>query len=246
MGRLSHSFHSDFDRKLIGENSLRWILSNGSNIIAAPAVHQFSNILAELTWRTIIQMVRSFIIEKQVVQEFWYFAVRHATMMLYKVPVRLGLTLTTLFELIHHSKPNSKTLFELFSIRYFNHDTDNAKIRYKMQAHTLYGIAVGRYDRSISIIFYNPITSIYYHPPALGINESRLPMTNFPNSLRFDCGITCGLLRNKTNPIHDPFPPSTCVSIQNNNTPACGTIKNIPIPVSPILITAASSSTEHL
>ena len=28
-GRLPHRFHSDFDRKLIGGNALRWILSNG-------------------------------------------------------------------------------------------------------------------------------------------------------------------------------------------------------------------------
>ena len=57
-GRLSHRFHSDFNRKSIGGNALRWILSNGSNIIAAPAGRQFSNGLAELTWHNIIQMER--------------------------------------------------------------------------------------------------------------------------------------------------------------------------------------------
>ena len=64
--RLPHSFHSDFDRKLIGGNALRWILSNGSNIIATPAGRQSSNGLAELTWRTIIRMARAFITENQV------------------------------------------------------------------------------------------------------------------------------------------------------------------------------------
>ena len=131
-------------------------------------------------------------------------------MMLNQVPGRLGLKLTTPFELVHKSNTDSKTWFELFSIGYFNHDTDNAESRSKLQAHTLDGIAVGRDDRSNSIIFYNPITSSYYRPPAFRIDEPRLPITNFHNSLIFDGGLTCGLLRNKTDPIHEPFPPGTC------------------------------------
>ena len=47
-----------------------------------------------------------------------------------------------------------------------NHDTDIADNRSKLQAHTLDGIAVGRDDSSNSIMFYNPITSSYYRPPA--------------------------------------------------------------------------------
>ena len=101
-------------------------------------------------------------------------------------------------------------------------------------------------DSSNSIIFYNPITSSYYHPPDFRLDESRLPITNFPNSLRFYGGLTFGLLRNNNDLIHEPFPPGTCVSIQHDNAPARGTIKNIPILVSPILKCAASPSTEHL
>ena len=99
-------------------------------------------------------------------------------MMLNQVPVRIGLKITTPFEFVHNSKPESKIWFELFSIRYFKHDTNNADSLSKLQAHTLDVITVGRYDRSKSIIFYNPITSSYYHPTALRINESRLSITN--------------------------------------------------------------------
>ena len=88
-------------------------------------------------------MAQAFITEKQVGREFKYFAVRHAAMMLNQVPGRLGLKLTTPFELVHNSKPNSKTWFELFSIGYYNHDTDNSESRSKLQAHTLDGITVG-------------------------------------------------------------------------------------------------------
>ena len=96
-------------------------------------------------------------------------------MMLNQVRGGLGLTVTTLFEMVHNSKPDSNKWFELFSIGYLNHDTDNAKSCSKLQAHTLYGIAVGRDDRSNSIIFYNPITSSYYRPPDFRIDESILP-----------------------------------------------------------------------
>ena len=63
-GGVPKRFHADFDKKLIGGKALRWILSNKSNIIAAPAGRQSSNGLAERTWRTIITMSRAYITEK--------------------------------------------------------------------------------------------------------------------------------------------------------------------------------------
>ena len=110
-GRLPHRFHSDFDRKLIGGNALQWILSNVSNIITAPDGHQSSNGLVERTWCTLIQMERSFITEKKLGREFWYFAVQHSAMMPDQVPGRLGLKLTAPFDLVHNSKPEYKTRF---------------------------------------------------------------------------------------------------------------------------------------
>ena len=162
--------------------------------------------------------------------------------MLNKVPGRLGLKLTMPLEIVHNSKTYSKTWFELFSIGYFSHDTENSESRSKLKTHTIDGIGVGRYYRSNSIIFYNPITSSYYRPPDFRLDESRLPITNFPNSLRFDGGLTCSLLRNNTDPIHWPFSPCNRVSIQHNDAPARGTIKNVPIPVLPILKCVASPS----
>ena len=60
-------------------------------------------------------MERAFIIENQVGQEFWYFAVRHEEMILNQVPGQIGLKLTTPFELVHNTKLDSNTCFELFS-----------------------------------------------------------------------------------------------------------------------------------
>ena len=104
---------------------------------------------------------------------------------------------------------------------------------------------MGRNDRYKSIIFYNPITSSYYRPQYFRLDESRLPITNFPNSLCFHGVLTCGILINNTDPICEPFPPVTRVFIQHDNAPARGTINNISITASSILKCAASPSIEH-
>ena len=95
--------------------------------------------------------------------------------MLNQVPGRLGQKLTTHFELVHKYKPDSKKWFELYPIRYFYQHIDNTESRSKLQAHTLYEIAVSRYDKSNSITFYNPITFSYYYSPAICLDELRPP-----------------------------------------------------------------------
>ena len=147
-GGVPRRFHSDFDKKLIGGQALKWILSNNSNIKAAPANRQSSNGLAESTWKTIVKMARAYITEKQVGREYWYYAIKHAAHMLNQVPGRLGRKLTTPFELVHNVKPDPRTWFELFSVGYFNHDTDNAELRSKTQAlrHLMALLLVGMID----------------------------------------------------------------------------------------------------
>ena len=237
-------FHTDFDTKLIGGQALKWIHLNKSKVIAANAGRQSSNGLAERTWRTLIQMSRAYITEKQVGREFWFYAISHAASMLNQVPGRLGRKLTTPFELVHNRKPDSKSWFELFSVGYFNHSKDNASSRSKMEDHSLDGIAVGRDDKTNTITFYNPITRSYYRPPAFRLDEGRLPITTFPGSIKYDGGLTCGLMRNRSDPIAEPFPPGTRVTIPRDGSPVKGTIQKIPLITSDIISTAANDSTD--
>ena len=99
-------------------------------------------------------MARTYITEKQLGREYWYFAIVHAANMINQVPGRLGRKLTTPFETVHNKKPDSKTWFELFSVGYFDHTTDNAEKGSKTEDQTLDGIAVGRDDKSNTIIVY--------------------------------------------------------------------------------------------
>ncbi len=86
-------------------------------------------------------MARAYITEKQVGSEFCFFAVAHAARMINQVPGRLGQKLTTPFELVHNVKPDSRTWFELFSIGYFQYQSDHNS-RSKMEDQSLEGIAV--------------------------------------------------------------------------------------------------------
>ena len=109
-------------------------------------------------------MARSYVTDKQVGREFWYYAIAHAALMVNQVPGRLGRKLTTPFELVHGVKPDSKTWFELFSIGYWKQKNDNKESRSNTEDQALDGIAVGRDEQTNTIIFYNPLTKSYYRP----------------------------------------------------------------------------------
>lgn len=53
---LPKKFHTDFDTKVIGGQTLKWIKTNKSRILADPARRQSANGLVERTWRTLIEM----------------------------------------------------------------------------------------------------------------------------------------------------------------------------------------------
>jgi hypothetical protein len=233
-GGLPKCFHSDFDKKLMGGRALRWILDNKSNIKAAPACRQSSNGLVERTWQTLVRMARSYITEKQVGREFWYWAVRHAAMMLNQVPGRLGRKLTTPFELVNNKKLDSKTWFKLFSIGYFPVESKAGEAASASQSHSLDGIAIGRDDKSNTILFYNPITKKYYSPSVFKLEQSHLPVMLYPKNICYDGGFVCGPLRNCTDFITEPFPPGTRVYIPKGDSKVKGTIQNVPLPFSNI------------
>ena len=118
--------------------------------------------------------------------------------MINQVPGRLGHKLTTPFELVHGVKPDASTWFELFSVGFFPHESADGETRSKTQAQTQIGIAVGRDDKANTILFYNPLSKQYYRPPVFKLDEGRLPVSCFPNSLRFEGGMTVGSIRHKS------------------------------------------------
>eukprot|EP00956_Cyclotella_meneghiniana_P015762 scaffold24459_cov75-Cyclotella_meneghiniana.AAC.3 len=159
--------------------------------------------------------------------------------MINQVPGRLGRKLTSPFELVHGVKPDSATWFELFSVGYFPHSSDDGETKSKSQANTLDGIAVGRDEQTNTILFYSPVTKQYYRPAIFKLDESRLPISCFPKSIKFDGGLTCGLVRNRTDPTPEPFPPGTRVTLTRESKTIKGTVANVPLPYASSLVTSS-------
>jgi hypothetical protein len=164
--------------------------------------------------------------------------------MLNQVPGRLGRKLTTPFELVYNKKPDSKTWFEVFSIGYFPVESKAGEAASASQSHSMDGIAVGRDDQSNTILFYSPITKKYYSPPVFKLEQSHLPVMLYPKNIRYDGGFVCGPLRNRTDPVTEPFPPGTRVFVTNNDTKLKGTIQNVPLPFSHIGTTTFVTSSD--
>eukprot|EP00804_Cyclotella_cryptica_P030485 CCRYP_008549-RA/>CCRYP_008549-RA protein AED:0.36 eAED:0.17 QI:0/0/0/0.8/1/1/5/0/922 len=242
-GSVPRTFHADFDKKLIGGSALRWIHSHNSRIKAAPASRQSSNGLVEATWKTIVKMALAYLTEKQMTREFWFYAVKHATRMMNHIPGRMGRRLVCPFELVHGTKPDSTNWFELFSVGFFKTDSSSDGKHSKTQSMSLAGIAVGRDDTSNTILFYNPVTWSYYRPQAFTLDESRLPLAQWPGLIMPDGSLACGLLRNNTDPTPEPFPPGTRVTLVRNDTQIKGTISNVPTPPTSTLIRTAAHPT---
>ena len=73
-------------------------------------------------------------------------------------------------------------------------------------------------------------TKSYYRPPAFCLDEGRFLATNFP-ALKYDGGLTCRSYRDRTDPIPEPFPPGTRVSIEAQDKPSRrGTVQQVPNP----------------
>lgn len=235
-GDVPQCFHTDFDKKLIGGKALRWILEHKSRAIASPSQCQSSNGLVERTWQSLVRMARAFITEKQLGCEYWFYAVKHAALMINQIPGRLGRKLTFPFEMVHGVKPDSSTWFELFSIGYFPHSSENGESKSKSQANSLDGIAVGRDSQTNTVLFYNPVTRQYYRPAVFKLDEGRLPILCFPKSIQFDGGLSCGLVLSNTDPAPEPFPPGTCVTLTRGPLPSKGTFSNVPLPYTMTLL----------
>ena len=230
-GRLAAHFRTDCDAKLLSQQVVSWLRENGSDIASSAAGRQSSNGLVERNWRTMVEMARAYLTEKQMPRSFWFYAIQHAARMMNCIPGKINDALTTPFELIHHSPPDSRLWFPLFSLGYFHHTRDGSVARSGFQAQTMEGIAVGRSTTSNAMVFYNPTTKQYYEPDTYKLDPSRLPSTAFPKTIVYDGGIFADLYRDNNPNVPEPFPPGTRVLVCLHGSTAAseGTISSIPL-----------------
>jgi hypothetical protein len=87
-GSLTWCFYCDCDTKLFGTAISKYLIDNNSKIIAAPAKRQLSTGLVESHWKVMVHMACAYLIEKQMPQTFWFYAITHTTQMMNAIPVR--------------------------------------------------------------------------------------------------------------------------------------------------------------
>ena len=155
--RLPQVMYTDFDPKLLSKMVTSWYNKQMGIILAAPPEQQQQNGLAERTWRTISQMARSYINDKQMPKLFWYWSIKHTSRIQNIFPIKYKDKYTTPYELVFKEKPDYRQLLCLFSTIYFSHSKDNTKQRIT-QAHSLAGIVVGWSEQANRLMVYNPIT----------------------------------------------------------------------------------------
>ncbi len=230
-GCMASHFRTDCDAKLLSHQVVSWLCEHGSDIASSAAGPQSSNGLVERQWRTMVKMARSYLMDKQMPWCYWFQAIQHAARMMNCIPGKVNDALTTPFELIHHSPPDSRLWFPLFSIGYFHHTRDGSVSRSGFQAQTMEGIAVGRSNTSNAMVFYNPTTKQYYEPDTYKLDPSRLPSTAFPKEISYDGGIFAELYRDSNPNIPEPFPPGTSVLVclHGGSRASEATITNIPL-----------------
>jgi hypothetical protein len=82
-------------------------------------------------------MAQAYLTEKQIPQNFWYFAIQQAARMMNVVSRKYTGKLASPFMLIHGVCPDQQAWLPIFPLSYFYHKTDSNALCSKNQAHTL-------------------------------------------------------------------------------------------------------------
>lgn len=124
LGFAPKTLIADFDMKLIGGAFRNLFVEKGTNVLAAPPKSQNENGLVERSWRSIVRMARGWLASSLLPASFWFYAVKRACEVSNYLPLKSKGILTSSFELVHHQKPDLRTLFPMFSVAYIDKEYD--------------------------------------------------------------------------------------------------------------------------
>jgi hypothetical protein len=162
IGMVPKHLITDFDLKLIGGKARDYLNSLLIHVNAAPSYHQDKNGLAERHWQTLTNMARNWLAIAELPSTLWYYAVRRAADVCNYFPFCLeDGSFTTPFELVHHVKPDLRSMFKPFGLAAVRCErTGNESLR-KFDSQSLPMIAIGKCQNSNEIQFYNPINGTF-------------------------------------------------------------------------------------
>ena len=129
----------------------------GSVISSVPAGKQRSNGICERSWRSLLRMLRSWLLSNLMPTKFfWYHALKRAVEVSNYLPIKVNNKLTTPFEMVYKTKPDLRNLFPMFSVGYIYCSRDATTNRLTFHSTSLRCICLSRDDTSNQLEFYHP------------------------------------------------------------------------------------------
>ena len=101
-------------------------------------------------------MARGWLNSALLPSQFWFYAIKRAVEVSNYLPIKSSGIITTPFELVHHVKPDIRTLIPMFSIAYIDKPLDNTSSRQSFHSQSLRVIVIGRSTTSNCVEFYDP------------------------------------------------------------------------------------------
>lgn len=148
LGTTPKCLISDFDTKLIGGKARDYLNSLKMHVNAAPAHRQDKNGLVERHWQTLIAMAWNWLASAELPETFWFHAVKRATEVCNYFPLQLeDGQWTTPFMLAHHTKPDLRYLFKLFSVAAVCRECSDSRLG-NFDSQSVPMIAIGRCPNS--------------------------------------------------------------------------------------------------
>ena len=107
--------------------------------------------------------------------------------------------------------------------------------------HILLMVLLPGMTTNLTLLYYTiPSPKAITGPPSSVLMNPISQLWTIHNLFCFYGGLTCNLPWHKTNPVHEPFPTGTCVTVNQDGTLVCDTIQNILLPF-PTLIKSTTS-----
>jgi len=162
LGMIPKCIVTDFDLKLVDGKACCYINSLLVHVNAAPSYRQDKNGLAERHWQTIISMARNWLASAELPATFWFYAVCRAAEVCNYFPMSLDDgSISTPFELAHHTKPELRVLFKPFTLAAVRRERQGDKRLQKFESQSVPMIVLGRCPTSNGLQFYNPVTGTF-------------------------------------------------------------------------------------
>jgi deoxyuridine 5'-triphosphate nucleotidohydrolase len=157
-GPVPRLIRTDFDHRLIGGQTRKFLLESNIKVEAAPPRRQHQNGLIERHWQNIATMARNWLKSQLLPSSFWFFAVKRAVEISNILPVETkeGIIYTP-HERAYGTKVDYRNLFPMFSKAYIKTTTEQGgSHKNKFSTQTLKTICVGKCPKSNSLLFYHP------------------------------------------------------------------------------------------